>query len=178
MTSHSRMSHHPGYLGLLVQFFCVFLSPLLNLFCFCYVFAISVLYCAHLCLKCSLGISNFLREISSLFILLFSSNFFFFFFLHCSLKKAFLSLLAIPENSKELCIQLGIFPFLLCLSLLFFSPLFARPPETTILPSCFSFSLRWFWLLPHVQCYKPPSIVLQALSIRSNPLNISVTSTV
>ena len=27
---------------------------------------ISVLYCAHLCMKCSLGISNFLEEISSL----------------------------------------------------------------------------------------------------------------
>ena len=26
---------------------------------------ISVLYCAHLCMKCSLGISNFLEEISS-----------------------------------------------------------------------------------------------------------------
>jgi len=26
----------------------------------------SVLYCAHLCMKCSLGISNFLEEISSL----------------------------------------------------------------------------------------------------------------
>ena len=28
--------------------------------------AISVLYCAHLCMKCSLGISNFLEAISSL----------------------------------------------------------------------------------------------------------------
>ena len=27
---------------------------------------VSVLYCAHLCMKCSLGISNFLEEISSL----------------------------------------------------------------------------------------------------------------
>ena len=30
------------------------------------VHTISVLYCAHLCMKCSLGISNFLEEISSL----------------------------------------------------------------------------------------------------------------
>ena len=32
-----------------------------------------------------------------------------------------------------------IFPFLLCLSLLFFSQLFVRLPQTTILPFCFSF---------------------------------------
>ena len=49
-----------------VQFFCVFLPPLLNLFCICYVLAISVLYWAHHCMKCSLGISHFLEEISSL----------------------------------------------------------------------------------------------------------------
>jgi len=47
-------------------------------------------------MKCSLGISDFLEEISSLSILLFSS---FFFFLHCSLSKAFLSLLVILWNS-------------------------------------------------------------------------------
>ena len=38
-----------------------------------------------------------------------------------------------------------IFPFLLCLSLLFFSQLFVRPPQTTTLPSCISFSWGWFW---------------------------------
>ena len=36
-------------------------------------------------------------------------------------------------------------PFLLCLSLLFFSQLFVRPPQTTILPFCIFFSWRWFW---------------------------------
>ena len=49
-----------------VQFFCVFLPTLLNIFCFCYIHNISVHYRAHLCMKCSLGISNFLEEISSL----------------------------------------------------------------------------------------------------------------
>ena len=49
-----------------VWFFCVFFLPLINIFCFCYVHTISVLYCAHLCMKYSLGISNFLEEISSL----------------------------------------------------------------------------------------------------------------
>ena len=42
-----------------VQFFCVFLPPLFNILCFCKVHTISVLYRAHLCMKCSLGISNF-----------------------------------------------------------------------------------------------------------------------
>ena len=49
-----------------VRCFCLFLPPLLNIFCFCYIPTISVLYWAHLCMKPSLGISNFLEEISSL----------------------------------------------------------------------------------------------------------------
>ena len=48
-----------------VQFFYVFLPPLLNIFFFCSVHTISVLYRAQLCMKCSLGISNFLEEISA-----------------------------------------------------------------------------------------------------------------
>ena len=54
-----------------------------------------------------------------------------------------------------------IFPFLLCFSLLFFSQLFVRPPQTTILPFCISFS----WSLPPVQCHELLSIVLQALCL-------------
>ena len=56
-----------------------------------------------------------------------------------------------------------IFPFLPCLSHLFFSQLFLRPPQTTILPFCISFSWGWSWILPLVQCHESPSIVLQAL---------------
>ena len=52
------------------------------------------------------------------------------------------------------------FPFFLCLSLPFFSQLFVRPPQTTILPFCISFSSGSSWSLPPVQCHKPPSIVL------------------
>ena len=48
------------------EFFCVFLPPLLNILYFCSVHTISALYLSHLCMKCSLGISNFLAEISSL----------------------------------------------------------------------------------------------------------------
>ena len=52
--------------------------------------------------------------------------------------------LSSPCYSLQLCIQVGIFPFLLCLSLLFFSQLFVRPPQTTILPFCISSSWGWF----------------------------------
>ena len=64
------------------------------------------LYCAHLCMQCSLGISNYL-EISSLYHSIVSIS------LHWSPRKAFLSLLAIligTLHSDE-----SIFPFLLCL---------------------------------------------------------------
>ena len=75
LTSHSRMfgvmNDHTILVcwvikTFFVQFMCVFLSPLLNSFCFSYVHNVSVLYCAHLCMKYSFGISNFLEEISSL----------------------------------------------------------------------------------------------------------------
>ena len=75
LTSHSRMSGSrwvitPLWLtgswrSFFVQFFFVFLPPLFNIFCFCQVHTISVLYWAHRCMKCSLGIFNFLEEISS-----------------------------------------------------------------------------------------------------------------
>ena len=52
-----------------------------------------------------------------------------------------------------------IFPFLLCFSL-FFSQLFVRPPQTTILNFFF---LGCFWSPPPLQCYEPPSIVLRVL---------------
>ena len=88
-----------------------------------------LLYFAHLCMKCSLGTSNFLEEISSL------SHSVVFLFL-CT--DRFESFLISPCYSSD-----GyIFLFLLCLSLLFFSQLFVRSPETTILPFCISFSGR------------------------------------
>ena len=57
--------------------------------------------------------------------------------LHCSLKKAFYTSLLFFGTLHSVWY---IFPFLLCL-LLLFSPLFIRPPQTTILPSCISLSL-------------------------------------
>ena len=95
--------------------------------------------------------------------------------LHCSLRKAFLSFLAILWNSA---FTVGyIFPFLACLSLLFYSQLFVRPPQTAILLFCISFSWGWSWFLSTVQCHEPPSIVHQD-SVRSRLLNLFLTYTV
>ena len=132
----------------LVQFFCVFLPLLLNLFCFCLVLVVSFLYCACLSMKYSLGLSNFL-EISRL-----SHSIV---FLYLFALFMFLSLLAILWNSvfTWVYLSLSLLPFVSLLSI--------RPPQTTTLPSCISFSLGWFWSLPPVQCYGPPSRILQAL---------------
>ena len=59
-----------------------------------------------------------------------------------SLKKAFLISLLFFEILHS---DGYIFPLLLCLSILFFSQLFVRPYQTTILPFCISFSWGWFW---------------------------------
>ena len=56
-----------------------------------------------------------------------------------------------------------IFPFLLCFSLLFFSQLFLRPPQTAILLFYIYFSWEFCWFLSPLQCHEPPSIVHQAL---------------
>ena len=63
---------------------------------------ISVLYWAHLCMKCSLGISKFLKRSLVFPILLFSSI-----TLHWLLRNAFLSLLAILWNSSFRCLYLS-----------------------------------------------------------------------
>ena len=114
---------------------------------------ISVLYRAHLCMKCSLGISNFLEGISS-----FSHSIVFLYFCIAHLGRPFFffnfkSLLAILWNSAFSWVYLY-------LLFLFFSQLFVRPPQTTTLPSCISFSLGWFSSPPPIQCYESPSIDL------------------
>src|SRR5574337_741188 len=92
--------------------FCVFLPSLLNIFCFCYVHTISVLYQAHLCMKCSLGISNFLEEISCL-----SHSVVFLYFFTVITEEGFL---ISSSYSLELCIQMLI-PFLFSLAFPFSS---------------------------------------------------------
>ena len=109
----------------------------------CYLFLISsasVLYCAHLCMKCFLGSSNFLEEISSL-----SHSIVFLYLFALFTEEGFL---ISPCYSLELWIHMGnIFPFLLCLLPLFFSQLFVKPSQTTILPFCISFSCHMLCIL-------------------------------
>ena len=107
-------------------------------------------------MKCSLGISNFLDEISSL------SHSILYFFALIIEGDFLISLLFFGTLHSNECI----FPFLLCLLLLFFSQLFVRPPQTTILPFCISFLGEWSWSsLPPVQCHEPLSRVLQAVCL-------------
>ena len=73
---------------------------------------ISVLYCVHLCMKCSLGISDFLEEIFSL-----SHSVVFLYFFALITEEGFL---ISPCYSLEFCIQMDIaflfsFAFLFCL---------------------------------------------------------------
>ena len=118
LTSHSGMSGLGEWLMVIwiimviwvmkiffVWFFCVFLAPLLNIFCFCYVHIISILYWAHLCMKCSLVSLMFIKRSLVFPILLFSSI-----SLHWSLMKAFLSLLAILWNSAFRWVYLSFSP--------------------------------------------------------------------
>ena len=106
-------------------------------------------------MKCPLGISNFLKEISGL-----SHSVFLYFFALFTCEGSF----TFPCSSLELCSELGfIFPHLLYLSLLF-SHLFVRPPQISTLPSYTSFPWGWFWSPPPVQCY-----ALQADSLPADP---------
>ena len=121
LTSHSRVSGFRWVITpiviiwvvkiFFVQFFCVFLPPLLNIFCFCSVHTISVLYRTHVCMKCSLGISNFLEEISSP-----SDSVVFLYFFALIAEEGFL---ISPCYSSELCIQMEVsflFSFVFCFS--------------------------------------------------------------
>ena len=135
-----------------VQFFCVFLPPLLNISAS--IRAIPFLSFIEPILTWNVPLVSriFLKRSLVFPILLFS-----FIPLHWPLRKAFLSLLAVLWNSA--------FKWVYFCFLLLFSELFVRPPQITIFTSCISFSLGWSWSLPPVQCQKPLSIVLQALCL-------------
>src|SRR5574339_596031 len=154
-----------------VQFFCVFLPPLLNIFCFCWVHTISVLYRAHLCMKCSLGISNFLEEISSL---PHSAVFLYFFALIA--EEGFL---ISSCYSLELCIQMHIsFLFSFAFHFSSFTAICKASPD-----SHFAF-LHFFSMgrvLIPVSCTMSRTSFHSSsgtLSIRARPLNLFFTSTV
>ena len=96
--------------------------------------------------------------------------------LHCSLKKAFLSLLAILWNSAFSWVYLSLFPLLFA-SL--FPQLFVKPSQTTTLPSCIS--IFWggcFCSLPPMQYYRLLSSSSGTVFTRSNLLNLFIISTV
>ena len=108
-------------------------------------------------MKCSLGMSNFLEEISSL-----PHSIVFLYFFTLITEEGFLNFLLFFAT---LYWNGYIFPFNFCLLLLFFSQLFVRAPQKTILPFCISFCWGFSWSLPPVQCHKPLSIVFQALCL-------------
>ena len=140
-----------------VQFVCVYLSSLLNIFSFCQVFAIFILYHANPCMKVPFIYLIFLNRP-----LIFRILLFFPVSLHCSFKKTSLSLLAILWNSAFSQVYLSLPPFP-CTSL-FFSALCKAFSDNHITFLHFFF---WglFWSPQPLQCYKLPSIILQALCL-------------
>ena len=109
---------------------------------------ISVLYCTHLSWNSPLVSLIFLEQSLVFLFILFS-----FLSLNCSLKKAFLSLFAILWNPA---FTLFVFPFLLCLLLIFFSQLFLRAPQTTILSCCTSFFLGMVLVMASCTVFQIP----------------------
>ena len=137
----------------------------------CFFHTTSVLYCAHLCMKYSLGISNFLEEISSL-----SHSIVFLYFFALITEEGFLISLC---YSLELCIQMCIsFLFSFALASLLSSAICKAPSDNH-----FTF-LHFFFLgmvLITASCTVSQTSVHSSsgiLSIRSNPLNLFVTSPV
>ena len=150
-----------------VQFFCVFLPPLPNIFYLSQFCTISILYCAYLYMKLFLAVSNFLEEISSL------SPFYCFPLFLCIVhlgRTSYLSLLFFGTLFSD-----GyIFPFLCCLLFLFSD--ICKTSSATFLPFFFYFVDGF----DHCLLYNVTDLHPQFFShsIRSNPLNLFVTSTV
>ena len=78
--------------------------------------------------------------------------------LQCSFKKTFLSLFAILWNSAFSWLYLSLFP----LPFLLFSAICKASSDTTLL---LAFVFLWGGFGHNLQCYEPPSIVLQALQL-------------
>ena len=117
-------------------------------------------------MKSSIGSSDFLKEISSL-----SHSVVFLYFFALITEESFLiSLFYSLKLSNGY-----VFPFLLCLLLLFFSQLFLRPPQTTSFRFCIFF-LRM--ILITASCTVSWTSIYSSsgtLFISSNPLNLFVT---
>ena len=104
--------------------------------------------------ECSLGISNFPEEISSL------SHSVFLYFFALIIRKAFLSLLASLWNSAFKWVYLSFFPLLFA-SLLFTA--ICKASSDSHFAFFISFSWGWSWSLSPVQCHEPLSTVVQVL---------------
>ena len=123
-------------------------------------------------MKCSLGISNFLEEISSL-----SHSTVFLYFFALITEEGFL---ISPCYSLELCIQMGIsFLFSLAFSFSFFFSAIGKPSSDNHFASLHFFLLGMV-LITASYTMSQTSVHRSsgALSIRSNPLNLFVTSSV
>ena len=153
LTSHPRMSGSRwvtawlwlfrSLRSLFAQFFSVILLPLLYLFCSVRSYSFLTLIMPVLAWSVPSIFPIFLKTHLVLPILLFSSI-----YLHCSFKKAFFSPLAVLWNSAFSWVYLSLSP----LPFASLPQLFVKPPQTTTLPFCISFSVGWFWSLPPVQC--------------------------
>ena len=80
--------------------------------------------------------------------------------LDCFLKKVFFSLFTILWNSTFIWVYLSLSP--LPFTSLLFSTIFKASSDNHFSFLHF-FSFGWFWSLSAVQCYEPPSIILQGL---------------
>ena len=132
---------------------------------------ISILYCAHLCMKCSLASSNFHEAISSL-----SHPVVFLYFFAVIAEEGFLSLLAILWNSAFRCLYLS-FPPLLFAPHLFTAICKASSDSHFAFLHFFSMGMV---LIP-VSCTMSRTSIHSSsgtLSIRYSPLNLFLTSTV
>ena len=153
-----------------VQFFCVFLPPLLNIFC--YVRFIPFLSFIEPIFAWNVPLVSliFLKRSLVFPILLFSSI-----SLHWLLRKAFLSLLAILWNSAFKWEYLSLSPLLFA-SLLFTAILKTSSDHHFAFLHLFSMGMV---LIP-LSCTMPWTSVHSSsgtLSIRSSPLNLFLTST-
>ena len=130
---------------------------------FCHLFLISSAFVmsltfllrnhVHPCMKCSLDISTFLEEVSSL-----SHFIVFLYFFALIPEEGFLISPCYLWNSAFK----WVYPsFSLCFLFPLFSQLFVRPPYPAILVFCISFSWGWSWSLSPVKCQEPHSIVIR-----------------
>ena len=132
---------------------------------------ISVPYCAHPSMKCFLGISYFLEEISNLL----NSNVFLYFFALITEEIFLIS----PCYSLEHCIQMGIsFLFSFAFSFSSFSAICKTSSDNHFIFFHFFFLGM---ILISASCTMSRTSVYSfsgTLSMRSNPLNLFLTSTV